>query len=98
PADFPDPLRVDPRRPTDRYQLQSAGFHECLGLRMSEHTLPEVLKAVFRLPRLRRAPGPAGRLAGFTLPVNGTENPVYLDDAGNLTYWPGSMILVYDDE
>ena len=92
--DFPDPLKVNPRRPTDKYQLQSAGFHECLGLHFSEHTIPEVLKVIFRLKNLRRAEGAPGRLAGFNLPTNGTDSPIFLDDAGNLTYWPGSMTLV----
>lgn len=94
PKDFPDPLKVDPRRPADRYQLQGCGFHECLGLQFSEHTIPEVLKVIFRLKNLRRAEGVPGRLAGFTLSNYKTDSPVYLDDAGNLTNWPSSLTLV----
>lgn len=85
---------MNPRRPADKYELQGCGFHACVGTAFSEATIPEVLKQIFRLKNLRRAEGPAGRLAGFSLPTYGTESPVYLDDAGNMSYWPGAMTLV----
>jgi linoleate 10R-lipoxygenase len=94
PDDFPDPFAVNPRRPADSYHLQGSGFHECLGLNLSEQTIPEIIKVIFRLKNLRRAEGVAGRLAGFLLPSNGTDAPVYLDATGNITYWPGTMTLV----
>lgn len=97
PADFPDPLTVNPRRPADKYHLQGSGFHKCLGIEYCEKTIPEVIKAIFRLKNLRRAEGAAGRLAGFTVDTYGTESPVYIDDTGNITYWPGSMTLLYDE-
>ena len=52
PADFPDPLEVDPCRAPECYQLQSAGFHECLGLHMSEHAIPT--KSTSRNPRTHK--------------------------------------------
>lgn len=95
--DFPDPQTVNPRRPADSYHLQSSGFHECMGIEYCAKTMPEVIKVIFRLKNLRRAEGVAGRLAGFALEQYGTESPVYLDDTGNITYWPGSMTLVVSD-
>ena len=56
--------------------------------------MPEVIKVIFSLPGLRRAEGAPGKLAGFTTNTYGTDSPIYIDDAGNLTYWPGSMTLV----
>ena len=94
PKDFPDPLTVNPRRPADNYLLQGYGFHECFGLHLSEQAIPEMLRAIFRLKNLRRAEGPAGRLAGFYKPTNGTDAPVFLDETGNVTFWPGSLYLV----
>ncbi|EKM61753.1 uncharacterized protein PHACADRAFT_190940, partial [Phanerochaete carnosa HHB-10118-sp] len=96
PKDFPDPLKVNPRRPADKFHLQGSGFHECLGIELTEKTVSEVIKVIFRLKNLRRAEGAAGRLAGLSLDVYGTESPVYLDETGNLTYWPSAMTLVYD--
>ena len=94
PIDFPDPLSVNVNRPPEKYLLQGAGFHECLGLHFSEQAIPEMIKVIFRLKNLRRAEGAAGVLAGFTQPSNGTDVPLYLDDTGNVTYWPGSLTLV----
>ena len=65
-----------------------------MGIEYCEKTIPEVIKVIFRLKNLRRAEGVAGRLAGFTTETYGTESPVYIDDTGNITYWPGSMTLV----
>lgn len=81
-------------RPPEKYLLQGAGFHECLGLHFSEQAILEMIKVIFRLKNLRRAEGAAGVLAGFTQPSNGTDVPLYLDDTGNVTYWPGSLTLV----
>ncbi|GJE97837.1 heme peroxidase [Phanerochaete sordida] len=96
PKDFPDPLTVNPLRPAEKYQLQGSGFQDGFGTDFSERTVAEVIKVIFRLKNLRRAESAAGKLAGFSLDVYGTNSPVYLDDTGNLTYWPGSMTLIYD--
>lgn len=94
PKDFPNPLKVDPRRPKDKYQLQGAGFHNCPGYTFAEQTIPEILKIVFSLKNLRRAEGTAGKMAGFMLNAFGTDNRMYLDNTGNVTPWPGSLTLV----
>jgi hypothetical protein len=38
------------------------GLHECFGLYMNRIMVPEICKAVLRLPNLRRATGAEGRL------------------------------------
>ena len=43
---------------------------------------------------MRRAPGDAGRLSGFTEVVNETETNVFIKPNGTTTPWPGSMYLV----
>ena len=92
--DFPDPLSVNPRRPASSYHLQGGGFHQCMGIEYVEQTVPEIIKAVFRLKGIRRAEGAAGRLAGFELDTNGTASPVYIDATGNMPFWPVSLTVV----
>ncbi|THH01371.1 hypothetical protein EW026_g1293 [Hermanssonia centrifuga] len=96
PADFPDPYKVNPRRPRDNYQLQGAGFHDCPGGNYIDKTIPEIMKVIFRLKNLRRAPGPAGHMAGFMLNAFGTDNRMYIDNTGNVSPWPGSLTVLYD--
>ncbi|KAJ6549816.1 heme peroxidase [Mycena capillaripes] len=91
----PNPAQVDPTRPSTVYTaLNGTGFHGCPGVAFAEHTIVEVVKVVFRLKNLRRAPGDAGRLAGFKQVINKTETNVYLTPYGTTSPWPGSMYLV----
>ena len=43
---------------------------------------------------MRRAPGDAGKLSGFTEVVNETETNVFIKPNGTTSPWPGSMYLV----
>jgi len=56
----PDAFRID--RPDHQYMHFGYGMHECFGLYMNRAMVPELCKAVLRLPNLRRAAGPAGQL------------------------------------
>ncbi|KAJ7249642.1 heme peroxidase [Mycena rebaudengoi] len=97
-TDFPNPMQVDPTRPASAYATQNGtGFHVCPGVSLTELTMLEMVKAVFGLKNVRRAPGDAGLLAGFTHLVNETETKVYITPYGTTSAWPGSMNLVYDD-
>jgi len=96
PAEFPNPTAVDPRRPKGAYNLNGSGFHNCAGVAYAEQTIAEIVKVVFRLRNVRRAPGNAGRLVGFKTVVNETETNMFVKPNGTLTTWPGSMVLVYD--
>nr|GAT46932.1 heme peroxidase [Mycena chlorophos] len=98
PHDFPNPTNVDPKRPKSSYRLLGAGFHHCLGATFVEPVIAEVLKVIFGLKNVRRAPGDMGRLAGFTQIVDETPTNVYLTAYGGTSAWPGSMTIQWDDE
>ncbi|KAJ6607611.1 heme peroxidase [Mycena sp. CBHHK59/15] len=97
PADFPNPLAVDPTRPSKAYSLNGTGFHGCPGVAYAEQTIADTLKVVFKLKNVRRAAGNAGKLAAIKTVVNETETNLYLTPYGTASPWPGSMFLVYDD-
>lgn len=59
-----------------------------------EDTIPDVIKAIFRLKNLRRAEGVAGQLTGFTVDEFGTQAKMFLDDTGCFGRRAGSMILL----
>ncbi|KAK7695141.1 hypothetical protein QCA50_002331 [Cerrena zonata] len=97
-TDFPEPNKVNPRRPKESYQNQGSGFHICPGVDFTLMTATEVVKIIFKLPNIRRAPGAAGTMASYTIQqVPGTDNRMYLDNTSKETPWPGSLTVVYDD-
>ena len=53
-------FRLD--RPADAYMHFGYGMHECFGVYMNRVMIPQICKAVLKLPKLRRAAGDAGRL------------------------------------
>jgi linoleate 10R-lipoxygenase len=97
PLEFPNPKTVDPHRPIASYNLNGVGFHACIGLTFVEQTITEIIKVIFRLKNVRRAPGNAGRLAEFKTIINETETNMYLTPFGTTSPWPGSMYLVVSD-
>lgn len=62
PAAFPDPGRFRAGRPEEAYLHFGHGMHTCFGLAVNRVQIPELVAAVVRLPGLRRAPGPDGRI------------------------------------
>ncbi|TFK63860.1 heme peroxidase [Pluteus cervinus] len=96
PVEFPNPTSVDPARPESSYNLNGTGFHTCPGVTYAVQTIAEIVKVVFKLKNVRRAPGNAGRLAGFTEVINETETNVFIKPNGTLSPWPGSLVLEYD--
>ncbi|KAK0466057.1 heme peroxidase [Desarmillaria tabescens] len=93
--DFPDPLKVDPTRPLDNYELQGCGFHGCPGVAFVQEAVPAMMKVIFTLPGIRRAS--SGQLAGFTLNQFETDNKMYISSTGQWGPWPGSLEIIYDD-
>lgn len=57
-----DPRAFRTDRPDDNYMHFGYGMHECFGLYMNRVMIPQICKAVLKLPKLRRAAGPAGTL------------------------------------
>lgn len=59
---LPDPRVFNPKRMPHEYIHFGYGLHQCFGIHMNKALLPLMLKALLMRPRLRRAPGSAGRL------------------------------------
>ncbi|RDB16365.1 Psi-producing oxygenase A [Hypsizygus marmoreus] len=97
PIEFPNPAAVDPRRPASIYNLNGAGFHNCPGTTYAQQTIAEIVKVVFKLKNIRRAPGDAGKLVGFSEMIRGSEAQYYVTRNGAVSSWPGSLHLVYDE-
>ncbi|KDN41575.1 hypothetical protein RSAG8_07376, partial [Rhizoctonia solani AG-8 WAC10335] len=93
---FPNPETVDPRRPKDNYGIQAIGAHGCPGLDATEQCMAMILREIFKLKNIRRAPGVLGQLDGFDNNVLGTKIRSYIDDKGGITSWPTSLVVVYD--
>ncbi|KAG9026836.1 hypothetical protein FRB95_008385 [Tulasnella sp. JGI-2019a] len=98
PAVFgPDPTVIDPTRPSEKYMMFGSGMHACLGRWFVEATMPHVIRSVFSLKNLRRAPGQSGQLDRFNQTLYGsTQASMFVDPRANVTPWPPSMLLVYD--
>ncbi|KAG6815996.1 hypothetical protein H0H87_009602, partial [Tephrocybe sp. NHM501043] len=94
PSEFPDPTNVNPRRPASAYaNLNGTGFHVCAGVPFTVLTVVEILKIVFTLKNVRRAPGNAGILQGYTEIRRETETDIFIQRNGTVGLWPGSLHL-----
>ncbi|KAG9091000.1 hypothetical protein FRC06_000785 [Ceratobasidium sp. 370] len=93
PKAFPDPQKVDPDRPGDSYNLFGFGMHRCMGAQFTEQTMPAILRSIFKLKNVRRAPGASGKLQCFKQNLHGTQQTMYLSSKGTVTPWPGSMTI-----
>jgi linoleate 10R-lipoxygenase len=94
PSEFPDPTAVNAHRPVSSYNLNGVGFHLCPGATYAVQTIAEIVKVVFKLKNIRRAPGDAGKLARFTEIVRETETDLFVQRDGSVSPWPGSMYIV----
>jgi len=94
PSEFPDPTAVNPHRPVSSYNLNGLGFHLCPGATYAVRTIAEIVKVIFKLKNIRRAPGDAGNLARFTETVHETETDFFVQRDGSVSPWPGSMYIV----
>ncbi|CAE7179209.1 unnamed protein product [Rhizoctonia solani] len=93
PEAFPDPHSVNPDRPREHYNLFGYGMHKCMGDQFTERTMPAVIKSIFKLKNVRRAPGESGKLRSFTQDLHGTKQTMFLSATGLVTPWPASMII-----
>ncbi len=57
------PLHFNPDRPDNAYMLYGHGIHWCIGAHIANAQITQTLKALLKMPNLRRAPGKAGQLA-----------------------------------
>ncbi|KAL5512887.1 hypothetical protein ACEPAH_3285 [Sanghuangporus vaninii] len=89
---FPNPTEVDITRPAELY-LSGDGISRSFGNDFAHSVMGSVLRTVYSLPNLRRAPGVSGKLKRFRYNVNGTEYYQYLDKNMDPTPWTTSLIL-----
>ena len=61
---------------------------------MSLVTIVEMIRVIFSLKNVRRAPGDAGKLQKITTIKNETPTYQYVQPNGELSMWPGPMHLV----
>ncbi|CAE6468800.1 unnamed protein product [Rhizoctonia solani] len=97
PEAFENPHSVNPDRPREAYNLFGYGMHKCMGDQFTERTMPAVIKSIFKLKNIRRAPGESGKLRSFTQDLHGTKQTMFLNARGLVTPWPASMIIQYDE-
>lgn len=57
-------------------------------------TIVEIVRVIFSLKNIRRAPGNAGRLQKITSIKNETTTYQYVQPNGELSMWPGPMHVV----
>ncbi len=62
PRRVPQPWAFDAKRPREQYLLFGHGMHACYGAMIADAHITQTLKALFRRPGFRAAPGPEGKL------------------------------------
>jgi len=97
PVAFPNPEKLDPHRPLSSYTLLGHGLHFCFGARMVAPALVSMLKEVFRLKNLRRAPGRQGHFSTVEHEVAGVKMRSYLDANSKEGPIPTTLRLIYDE-
>jgi len=102
PAIYPDPDKVDLKRPIDSYVTLGAGPHQCLGLPMTRITLTALLKEVAKLKNLRPALGPQGKIHKVVKPMGppGDKYPyhAYLTENQDMYFpFPCALKVNWDD-
>ncbi|KAI8964322.1 linoleate diol synthase [Daldinia sp. FL1419] len=92
---FPNPDKVNPRRPRDAYPYFAVGSQVHLGRDTSQAGLVEMFRSVFKLKNVRRAPGAQGELKKVLQPEGLYK---YLrEDRGAYFPFPCTMKICYDD-
>ncbi|KAL8280760.1 hypothetical protein RQP46_006764 [Phenoliferia psychrophenolica] len=96
PAKFPHPDEVDITRDPALYNVFGAGMHNCLGSKLVRYSMVAMIKEVFKLKNVRRAPGAPGSLFRFTSEVAATPVQTYLTASSALVPFPVSLSVVFD--
>ncbi|CAD6928997.1 unnamed protein product [Tilletia controversa] len=99
PKAFPDPEKLNPHRPRKDYILLGAGMHFCWGARLVGPAIAGMLKEIFKLPNVRRAPGRPGSFVRVTEDVaEGITTSLYLDTFCRESPLPTSFRLEFDSD
>ncbi|KAI1770674.1 linoleate diol synthase [Hypoxylon cercidicola] len=91
---FPDPEKVNPRRPLDAYIHFWMGPHACLGRDACQAGLTGMFRSVFQLKNVRKAPGAQGQLKKIYRPGGFY---LYLREDGSYFPFPCTMKICYDN-
>ncbi|CAE7063912.1 unnamed protein product [Rhizoctonia solani] len=86
---FSNPTKIDPRRPVEQNLTQSTATDPGF----SEQIIPVIMKEIFSLKNIRRAPGPKGMLRRIT---DADETTTYITLDGEILPMPKSLVLMYD--
>lgn len=101
PAQFPDPLRLDPKRDRKSYILMGSGLHLCFGARLVAPSIVAMLREVFKLKNVRRAPGMPGRFIKMHEDLGHVHDAarihLYLDTNSREGPVPSTLMIEYDD-
>jgi len=91
PVEFPDPLEVKLDREETKYINYGWGPHACIGKEINIVANAAILRTFARLPNLRPAPGPQGKLKYV---VQNEVVKVFLqEDWGSYWFFPTSTSL-----
>ncbi|KAI0155372.1 linoleate diol synthase [Hypoxylon sp. FL1284] len=90
---FPDPEKVNPRRPSDAYIHLWMGPHACMGRDACQAGLIGMFRSVFKLKNVRRAPGAQGQLKKVSRPGG---RYLYVREDGSYFAFPCTMKICYD--
>ncbi|KAA6414639.1 MAG: fatty acid oxygenase [Lasallia pustulata] len=96
PDAFPEPEKVDLKRPLDSYIHYGMGPHSCLGYEASKVAMMTMLKTVGKLDRLRRAPGKQGEIQkvvinGFTMYMTADHSSYFPFPTTMKVQWDGEL-------
>jgi len=96
PTAFPEPEKLNPHRPLEDYILLGKGLHFCFGSKLIGCALAAILKEVFKLKNVRKAPGKLGNFTFVEHDVGGISVRYYLDSCSKESLIPTSLTIEYD--
>ncbi|KAF9259926.1 hypothetical protein L218DRAFT_1003293, partial [Marasmius fiardii PR-910] len=91
PKIYPNPDSFEPTRPNTHHLFTDDGIYRCLGEKLTEQIMGQVLKAIFSLKNIERGPEQSGKLKRFKDHTRPELNWAYLNDAKKVSAWPTSL-------
>ncbi|CAI2176174.1 903_t:CDS:2 [Funneliformis geosporum] len=88
PSVFPEPDKINPRRPSDSYLTFGYGFHRCFAKPVNFIAIPTIVKTILKLKNLQRASGRAGQINQIK-----DDASDYISSQGTIFSFPTDMVL-----
>ncbi|KAF5387399.1 hypothetical protein D9757_005780 [Collybiopsis confluens] len=96
---FPDPETVNVKRDqSGKAYLISDGITRCLGEDVTVQIMTHVLRGIFAIKDIKRAPGNSGLLNRFQDHDRPELNYAYLDENKFVSPWPNSLAVLYTED